>query len=115
MSLTEHARKEIEALCIAGTAGLLAFLMRAFRKGRRVRWPEALIKTAASAFVGYLALHACIALKIDDAWVGVVVGCLGWIGAESSIAVIERLVFRRLGVPEDVAAARTDADRDSGK
>lgn len=116
MSLLAQCRKEIEAVVLASIAGLLGCLMRTIKGGRPIRWAYVILETASSGLVGYLVLRLCQALALEEAWVGVVVGLSGWAGAASSLALVERLVFRRLGVPSDVAtaaAANTDQSKPS--
>lgn len=112
MSVLSACKKEIEAIVIASIAGLLGCLMRTCRCRRRVRWSYVALETAASGFVGYLSLRLCQAMTLEEAWIGVVVGLSGWAGAASTLAVVERIVYRRLGVLDDVAADKS-APRDT--
>lgn len=107
MDLLAQCRKEVEAVAVAAIAGTLGCLMRTIKGGRPIRWGFVLVEALSSGLVGYLALRLCQALGFADKWIGVVVGVLGWAGAASSIALVERLVFRKLGVPNDVATAET--------
>jgi hypothetical protein len=112
MSLSAQYRKEIEAVIVAAVAGLLGCLMRTLKKGTRIWWPKIVLETLSSGFVGYLALHLCQAQDLSESWTGAIVGLSGWAGAASSIALVERLVYRRLGVPDDVATPTATADTD---
>lgn len=89
-----------EKVALAAVAGLLGYLMRTYRRGKKVRLANLVIETASSGLVGYLALLLAEASKIDKAWIGPIVGILGWMGASSSIKVLEHIIQRKLGVED---------------
>lgn len=115
MQLPSDLHEHAEAVGLAAIAGLLGCLMRTIKGRKRIRWLSVFVETASSGFVGYLALHLCQALKLSESWTGVVVGLLGWAGAASSIALVERLVLRRLGVLNDVAPSSDTPSNSPGK
>ena len=91
----------------AATGGLLAYLLRAVHSNERPKWLTALAEFLASGFVGVLAMLACKAAGFNWMWSGLVVGVFGWLGAETSIMVLRKLVESKLGISTD--------DNDKGK
>lgn len=115
MNLPPSVQEHAEAVGLAAIAGMLGCLMRAIKGRKRIRWLYVFVETASSGFIGYVALHLCQALKLSESWTGVVVGCFGWIGASTAIALVERLILRRLGVLEDVAPTSITPDNRTSK
>jgi hypothetical protein len=94
--MLEQYRKELEVVVLATIAGALGYLMRTIRRGRKVRALYVLLEAGSSGFVGYMVFLLCRAMHVPEAWLGPVVGIFGWLGASSSIAVLERIVLRKL-------------------
>lgn len=90
----------------ASIGGLLAYILRTLNKEEKPSWFRGLIEALASGFVGLITMLACNALELDWRWSGVVVGVFGWLGAETSIAVLARIVRKQLGID-------THVDKDS--
>ncbi|MFW0778540.1 MAG: phage holin family protein [Rickettsiales bacterium] len=86
----------------AGTGGILSYMMRMLSREKKPRIGASIVEGLSSAFVGVLAMLACKALNLDWYWSGVIVGVFGWIGAEASIAMLTKLVRKRLGVDDNV-------------
>lgn len=82
----------------ASVGGALAYVLRALNQNEKPRWFRAAIEALSSGFVGLIAMLACKAMGLDWRWSGVIVGVFGWLGAEASIAMIARLVRRKLGI-----------------
>lgn len=69
-----------------------------------VSYGRACVEGLAAGFVGLLVMLVCNAAGISDQWTGVVVGVSGWLGANASIRVLEKLVFSKLGIHAGVTA-----------
>lgn len=102
MSLSQS--KAIESAVLAAVAGLLGYLMRTLKRGRKVRAVSVVLETLSSGFVGYMVFLLCRAMKLEDAWVGPIVGVFGWVGASASIRVLETVVEKRLGISDGKGA-----------
>lgn len=83
---------------LAAIGGLLGYVMREHDKGNELNGLRAFTEAAGSAFVGFLVMLVCIALKLDPLWIGPIVGLFGWLGASVSIRLLERIVYERLGI-----------------
>lgn len=99
--MQEHTKQAIWAVGLASVAGLLGHIMRTIRHGRKVRVRHAIYQTLASGFVGYLVCHVGRALNVGENWMAPLIGVSGWVGASSMMVVVERLVFKKLGVDTD--------------
>lgn len=94
---------------LAAFGGLLGYLMRTLDKGHRVSYGRALIESASAGFVGGLVTLACMAMKLDPLWSGVIVGVFGWLGATASIRFLETMIFKRLGITRNEVREATNA------
>ncbi|KQM21943.1 phage holin family protein [Novosphingobium sp. Leaf2] len=83
---------------LAGVGGLLGYVMREHDKGNELSGWRALTEAVSSGFVGFLVMLLCRAMAIDPLWSGFVVGIFGWLGANVSIRLLERIVYERLGI-----------------
>ncbi len=80
------------------TAGFLGYIMRTLDHRKQINWWRALLEASAAGLVGGLVLLICNALTLSDQWTGVIVGVMGWLGANASIKVLEVMVYRKLGI-----------------
>ncbi len=83
---------------LAAVGGLLGYVMREHDKGNPLSAMRALFETMSSGFVGFLVMLLCRAMNLDPLWSGFVVGIFGWLGANVSIRLLERIVYERLGI-----------------
>lgn len=83
---------------LAAVGGLLGYIMREHDKGNELSALRALTESVSSGFVGFLVMLLCRAMAVDPLWSGFVVGIFGWLGANVSIRLLERLVYERLGI-----------------
>lgn len=84
----------------AASGGLLGYVLRTLDANNPVSWKRLLAETAASAFMGVMAMLACNAMEVNTTWTGVIVGMSGWIGATATMRVIESVVYKRLGITQ---------------
>lgn len=83
---------------LAALGGLLGYVMREHDKGNPLNVWRALAEAAGSGFVGFLVMLLCFALGFDPLWSGFIVGVFGWLGANVSIRLLERVVYDKLGI-----------------
>lgn len=76
----------------------MGYILRSIEKGTGVSLTRALLEAFAAGFVGTLTTLACMAMKIDPMWSGVIVGVSGWLGATSTIRMLEKLIYKKLGI-----------------
>jgi hypothetical protein len=82
----------------AAAGGLLAYVLRTLNMEERPKWFRGLVEALASGFIGLIAMLACKAMGLDWRWSGAVVGVFGWLGAETSIMLLTKLVRTKLGI-----------------
>lgn len=90
--------KAVAYTVLATIGGFLGHLMRTIDKRLKIRWGHACLEGGAAGFVGTLTLLLCRAAEFNDAWTGVIVGVFGWMGANATIKVLERVILKKLGV-----------------
>lgn len=87
----------------AAFAGLLGYILRSMDAGLKVTYPRAFVEALSAGVVGLIAMWICQASGLSMQWTGVTVAVSGWLGANASIQVLQRLVWRKLGIsPKDV-------------
>lgn len=79
-------------------AGLCGHLLRSMDDNKPLVWKRALVEGASAGFVGVLVLMTCDAMKLSPEWTGVIVGVSGWLGANATIQLLERVILKKLGL-----------------
>lgn len=79
-------------------AGFLGYLLRTLDAGAHVSWARALLESFSAALVGLLVMWICQSAGLSQQWTAVSVGVSGWLGANASIQVLQRLVWSKLGL-----------------
>jgi hypothetical protein len=82
----------------AGCAGALGYVMRTMDAHEKVNWKRALVEFFASAFVGYLSMLICRSMGMSFELTSVTVGICGWLGAAASIQVLQKFVWKNMGL-----------------
>ena len=85
-------------ISLAAIGGTLGYIMREHDKDHEVSAVRAAIEGFGSGFVGILVMMLCHAMEFGVMWTGFLVGMLGWLGANASIRLLERIAYDRLGV-----------------
>lgn len=83
---------------LAALGGLLGYVMREHDKGNPLNAWRAFAEALSSGFVGFLVMLLCFAMGFDPLWSGFIVGIFGWLGANVSIRLLERIVYEKLGI-----------------
>lgn len=82
----------------ASFAGLCGHLLRTMDDGKPVYWKRAVLEGASAGFVGVLVLLTCDAMNLTPEWTGVIVGVSGWLGANATIQLLEKVMIKKLGI-----------------
>jgi hypothetical protein len=82
----------------ATVAGFLGYLLRTMDAGAHVSWGRAVLEAVSAGVVGLLVMWICQAMHLTQQWTAVSVGVSGWLGANASIQVLQRLVWSKLGL-----------------
>ena len=90
--------KAVLYAALATFGGFLGHVMRALDKSTPIVYSRALVEGLAAGFVGLLVMLMCNALNLSEQWTGVIVGVSGWLGANASIRMLEKKVFKQLGL-----------------
>lgn len=86
---------------LASLGGVLGHLLRIVDAGEQVKLLRAFLEGVAAGFVGVLFLLSCQAMNLSPTWTGVIVGLAGWLGANASIKILEKLVYKKLGIAKE--------------
>lgn len=82
----------------ATLAGVLGRVVRTLDSHQPVQFWPTCVQGLASGFVGLLVMWLCQIAGLSLQWTAVTVGISGWLGAEASIQVIQRVVWKQLGL-----------------
>lgn len=96
--------KAILYATLATFGGFLGHIMRALDKSTPISYGRACVEGLAAGFVGLLVMLVCNAMSLSDQWTGVIVGVSGWLGANASIRMLEKMVFKKLGINTGLTA-----------
>lgn len=107
MDFGPEAVKGLLYTVLASGGGLLGYLMRTLEnEDEEIHWGKAFVQAAGAGFTGFLVMLVCRAMGLSDLWTGGIVGFFGWMGASATIVVLEKVIYRKLGVTKD------DSDKD---
>lgn len=87
--------------CLASLGGIMGHIMRSLDRQVPVHLGRAAVEGLSAGFVGLLVALLCDAMHLSDQWTGVIVGVSGWLGANASIRMLEKVVFKKLGLSSD--------------
>lgn len=96
-------RKGLEAAlfsALSGFGGALGYVYRQVQDDKKPNPWRAVIEGSAAAFVGFPVFLLCDYLNFGMQWTGITVSVFGWLGAAATIHVLEKVVFKKLGVGE---------------
>lgn len=79
--------------------GMIGYTMRTLDAKQPFKLWRIIVEGSGAAFVGVLVMLVCEALNLGQQWTGVIVGVCGWLGASTTIRILESLVRNKLGVP----------------
>jgi len=82
----------------AAVAGVLGYVMRMMDAGSPVKFWRSVVEGSSAGFVGLLAMWLCQAVHVGPEWTAVTVGVSGWMGARASIQMLQRAVWKKLGL-----------------
>lgn len=86
----------------ASIAGALGYVLRSMDAGLPITYARTFVEALSAGFVGVIAMWMCQAASLSPQWTGITVAVSGWLGANASIQVLQRLVWRKLGLyPKD--------------
>lgn len=84
----------------AALGGMLGHFVRSIHKNEKISWSRSFVEAFAAGFVGIIVLFMCQAMQLSEQWTGVIVGVAGWLGASATIAMLESVVRKKLGIDE---------------
>jgi hypothetical protein len=82
----------------AAVGGAMGYIMRNLDSGTPIRWSIVALQGVAAGFVGMLVYMLCLELSLSSYWTGIIVGVFGWIGANATIMVLQKLIYKKLGL-----------------
>ena len=99
--MSEKVEAILQYIALAVFAGAIGHIQRNTANGKPVLFWRVVMEAAGAGLVGYILMLICLEVGLSSNWTGAVVGTGGWLGASASIRIIERYVFRKLGVTND--------------
>lgn len=88
-------------VAFSAMGGMIGFTMRAIDSRTPFKLWRCLVEGAGAAFVGLLVMLLCEAMNLSQQWTGVIVGVCGWLGASTTIRILESVIRNKLGAPRD--------------
>ena len=96
----------------ASFAGGLGYILRTMEANATPTLTRTCVEALAAGLVGLLAMWICQAMDISLQWTAITVGVSGWLGANATIQVLQRLVWRKLGLDNSFLEYRRHDDSD---
>lgn len=97
---------------LASMGGFLGYIMRSLDRREGIMWGRAVIETLAAGFVGLLVILFCTAYGMTGPMTGFIAGVLGWAGAPASMLLLERVIFKKLGIKHPPSALGVETDNE---
>lgn len=97
---------------LATFAGLLGYTTRQQHQGAPFNIWHAVTEALSSGLVGFLVMLLCQAMQVDLLWTGFLVGIFGWLGANASIRMLERIAYGKFGLTPNGKAGADPTDKD---
>jgi hypothetical protein len=96
--MSEFNIELLKSFLFAAFGGVIGYIMRSITSKREICFLRALIEGIAAGFVGMCVSLLCSSIGIDIRLSGAIVGVSGWIGANATVRIIERVIYKRLGI-----------------
>ncbi len=100
--------KYVAYTLLAIIGGMLGFIMRTIDARLTINWWMVLLNGVAAGFVGFITLLICMASQLSPLWTGVIVGILGWMGANASMGLLSKIAFNKLGLNTEPKRERAE-------
>jgi len=100
--------KYVAYTLLASIGGALGFIMRTIDARLTINWWMVLLNGVAAGFVGFITLLICMASNLSPLWTGVIVGILGWMGANASMGLLSKIAFNKLGLNPEPKRERAE-------
>lgn len=96
-ALSEHMRAGL-LLLVSVMGAALGYVSRQWGLQKTIKWSRFLFSIFAAIFMLILLRTACNLLGLSYEWTLLIVGLFSWLGTEVTVSVLERIVYRKLGL-----------------
>lgn len=83
---------------LAAFCGAIGYLHRQVSGKRAISLLEGVIRALGSGVAGMLVAMLCVATELSIPWTGFLVGCAGWLGADITMMMLEKIIQKRIGL-----------------
>lgn len=98
MDISPEHSKTLVYTSLAGIGGVLGYLYRETKAGRKIRLMRIILTGAMAAFIGYHMIMVYHSMGLPDQLIGALNGLTALLGVEFMMYIVEKLVLKKLGI-----------------
>lgn len=98
MDISPEHSKTLVYTSLAGIGGVLGYIYRETKAGRKVILVRVLLTGALAAFIGYHMIMVYHSMGLPDKLIGALNGLTALLGVEFMMYIVEKLVLKKLGI-----------------
>lgn len=107
MDMNPEHYKNLFYTSIAGIGGALGYIYRETRAGRAIKVARIALSSALAAFIGFHMIMVYQSMGLSEQMIGALNGLTAILGVEFAIFVLEKTIFKHLGIDYDKRATET--------
>ena len=83
---------------LAAFTGAIGYFHRQITGRHKISLLEGFIRALGSGVVGMVVVMLCVATELSLPWTGVLVANAGWLGADLTMSMVEKIIHRKIGL-----------------
>ena len=98
MDISPEHSKTLVYTSLAGIGGVLGYIYRETKAGRKIRLVRIVLTAALAAFIGYHMIMVYHSMGLPDKLIGALNGLTALLGVEFMMYLVEKLILKKLGI-----------------